>query len=302
MSLCYQCPRKCGVDRCNVNGFCGVGGELIRVGRASLHLWEEPCISGENGSGTIFFSGCNLGCVYCQNRDLSQKYGGIDITTQQLSDLMLRLQSNGAHNINLVTPSHYVSQIASALRMAMHKGLQIPVVYNTSGYDSVASLRSLNGLISVYLADFKYMNDEIGLRYSAVSDYSAVATAALEEMFSQVGTPCFDDNGMMTRGVIVRHLILPGELQNSKDVLNKVYTSFGDDIILSIMNQYTPVGNDLPDSLNRCVTESEYNEIVEYALSIGITRAFIQEEGTQQESFIPSFNGEGVLYDSDFNG
>ena len=294
LSNCNMCPRQCGVNRYVKNGYCGVSGDLIRVGRASLHMWEEPCISGKNGSGTIFFAGCNLGCVYCQNRALSQNCDGIDITVEQLSDIMLSLQKQGAHNINLVTPTHYSAQIRKAFHLAQQKGLTIPLVYNSSGYDLPETLQSLNGIISVYLTDFKYANDHLGKLYSKVDDYSSVAMNVLREMFRQAGEPVYCD-GMLIKGVIVRHLVLPGQLQNSKDVLKKVYDEFGDRVIISIMNQYTPIGEQSLDELNRRVTPEEYDEVIEYAISIGIQNAFIQEEGTQEESFIPEFNGEGIV-------
>ena len=294
LSNCNMCPRQCGVNRYVKSGYCGVSGDLVRVGRASLHMWEEPCISGKNGSGTIFFAGCNLGCVYCQNRALSQNCAGIDITVEQLSDIMLSLQKQGAHNINLVTPTHYSAQIRKAFHLAQQKGLTIPLVYNSSGYDLPETLQSLNGIISVYLTDFKYANDDLGKLYSKVDDYSSVAMNALREMFRQVGEPMYCD-GMLIKGIIVRHLVLPGQLQNSKDVLKKVYDEFGDSVIISIMNQYTPVGEQSLDELNRRVTAEEYDEVIEYAISIGIQNAFIQEEGTQEESFIPEFNGEGIV-------
>lgn len=291
---CILCPHKCNVNRAERRGRCGVSGENIRVGRASLHLWEEPCISGKNGSGTVFFSGCNLGCVYCQNAELSQKYAGKDITVEQLANTMLALQEKGAHNINLVTPTHYSAQICSAIHIAKSKGLHIPLVYNTSGYETVEAIRSLKGLISVYLTDFKYADDVLAMRYSKVSDYFGVAFEALNEMFLQVGAPKFDDKGMMLSGVIVRHLVLPGQLQNTKDVLKTVYDKFGDKVVFSIMNQYTPIGKLPYQELNRKLQPQEYDEVIDYALSIGITNAFIQEEGTQQESYIPVFNGEGI--------
>lgn len=302
MPECTLCPRKCRVNRTTSAGRCGVYGHSIRVGRASLHMWEEPCISGENGSGTIFFAGCNLDCVYCQNKALSQNLNGNDISEKQLADLMLKLQLSGAHNINLVTPTHYLPQIRSAILQAKNGGLYIPIVYNTSGYESVEAIQSLSGLVDVFLTDYKYADDVLGTRYSGVTDYASVAFFAIAAMVSLVGPPVFDENEMLQKGVIVRHLILPGQMQNSKDALSKIFNCFGDDVILSIMNQYTPVGDNLPDELSRTVSEQEYNDIIDFALHIGITNAYIQEEGTQRESFIPSFNGEGVLDDTDFNG
>ncbi len=301
ISNCTLCPRKCGIDRTKAPGYCKVYGSLIRVGRASLHQWEEPCISGKRGSGTIFFAGCNLGCVYCQNKTLSRNCDGIDISTEQLSNVMLRLQRDGAHNINLVTPTHYAEQIMDAVKIAVNHGLQLPIVYNTSGYETIETLQRLEKTVMVYLTDFKYADCELSQKYSRVSDYPTVAFRALEEMVRQTGRPVFDDEGLLLKGVIVRHLVLPGQLQNSKDVLKLVYNSFGDDVILSIMNQYTPIERLPFEELNRCVSTEEYDRLIDYALSIGIRNAFVQEEGTQQESFIPCFNGEGVLDDTNFN-
>ncbi len=299
---CNLCPRKCQVDRNLQKGVCGVCGDKIRIGRASLHMWEEPCISGEKGSGTIFFAGCNLRCIYCQNYDLSQNLCGIDITTDQLAKTMIDLQHKGAHNINLVTPTHYSAQIVRAIELAREKGLILPIVYNTSGYESVSAIDSLKNLISVYLTDFKYADNDLAKTLSGVSDYFDVAIRALRAMVAQVGDPVYDENDMLIRGVIVRHLILPGHIQDSKDILSILYNEFGDHILLSIMNQYTPI-RALPfEELNRCLTEEEYNEVVDYALSIGITNAFIQEMGTQSDSFIPDFNGEGIINDTNTNG
>lgn len=290
---CNLCPHRCGVDRTVNKGACGVIGEDVKVARAALHMWEEPCISGENGSGTIFFSGCNLKCVYCQNAVLSHSCDGKNVTISQLSDAMISLQQQGAHNINLVTPTHYWLQIKQAIFLAREKGLCLPIVYNTSGYESVEAIESLSDIVSIYLTDYKYADNSLGKEFSAVSDYDQVAWNALNEMVKQVGSPVFDESGILERGVIVRHLVLPSFIANSKEVLNKVYHAFGDDVIFSIMNQYTPIGKQKCSALNRRLTESEYDDIINYALSIGIKNAYIQDGETQKESFIPEFNGEG---------
>lgn len=293
---CNLCARNCMVDRENQVGFCGATNKL-KIARADLHYFEEPCISGENGSGTVFFSFCSLKCVYCQNYELSYKNLGKEITIEKLAELFLMLQEKKAHNINLVTPTHYVPQIIEALKIAKNNGLYIPIVYNTHGYENIETIKMLNGYIDIYLPDFKYFSKDISLRYSNVSNYSDVATLALKEMFSQVGEFTLDENGMLKRGMIVRHLILPNCTKDSKDVLSHVYDLFRDKIYLSIMNQYTPLPHiEKYPELNRKITEKEYDEVVEFALSLGIENAFIQEGETASESFIPSFNPKDNIF------
>ncbi len=293
INKCNLCPHCCGVDRTVTKGVCGVAGEKIKVARASLHMWEEPCISGENGSGTIFFSGCSLGCIYCQNAVLSHKCVGQDVTIAELSEAMIRLQQQGAHNINFVTPTHYWLHLKQAVKLARKSGLNIPIVYNTSGYERVEAIRKLGDTVSVYLTDYKYADEDMGKQFSAVTDYAYIAFKALIEMREQVGKPQYDQNGILQRGVIVRHLVMPGHIENSKKVLQKIYQTFGDDVIISIMNQYTPIGNLPFKELNRTLTEKEYDDIIDFALQIGIKNAYIQDGETQKESFIPEFNGEG---------
>lgn len=262
-------------------------------------MWEEPCISGERGSGTVFFSGCNLRCVYCQNHDIAAGIKGKDISTERLAEIFLELQDKGAHNINLVTPTHYYPQIKEALETAKRDNkLHIPVISNTSSYESVETLREMNGLINIYLADFKYMNSELAKKYSFAENYPDVAKAAFEEMFKQVGAPEYDDAGMLKKGIIARHLMLPGCIKDSKAVIEYLYKTYGDQIILSIMNQYTPLPHvaGYPE-LNRKVSKMEYNRLTDYAVSIGVKNAFIQEGETQSDSFIPDFNFEGVVSD-----
>ena len=291
---CRQCPRNCGVLRENgVFGYCGVPTQP-KIARAALHFWEEPCISGEEGSGTVFFSGCNLQCVYCQNRSIAQGRSGKVVSVPKLSEIFLKLQEQGANNINLVTPSHYYPQIKEALSYTRGK-LKIPVISNTSSYESVEELREMEGEISIFLADYKYESSELAGRYSHAADYPAVAKKALAEMYRQVGEPKFDERGMMKRGMIIRHLLLPGCLNDSKAAVRYLYETFGDSVYLSIMNQYTPLPHVAAyPELNRKITEEEYDELIDFALELGVENAFVQEGETAEESFIPEFNGEGV--------
>jgi len=294
---CNQCPRNCNKERLEGNpssyGYCQVS-VLPKVARAALHFWEEPCISGENGSGTVFFSGCNLRCVYCQNVEIAAGVRGKEISVERLSEIFLELQEKGANNINLVTPSHYYAQIKEALRLVKEK-LRIPVIANTSSYDSVEVLREMEGLIDIYLADYKYVSTELAAKYSHAEDYPQVAAEALREMFRQVGEAEFDERGIMKKGMIVRHLLLPGCGKDSMAVLKFLYETFGDSIFISIMNQYTPLSHvEKYPELNRKVTEEEYEEVVDFAIELGIENGFIQEGETAEESFIPDFDGEGV--------
>lgn len=294
-SSCMLCPRECGVDRSVQVGRCHVGADAV-VARASLHMWEEPCISGENGSGTVFFTGCPLSCVYCQNRMISGGDNGVVLGSSELADVFLKLQDIGAHNINLVTPTHFVHQIVTALENAKGRGLCVPIVYNSSGYESVPTLKYLDGLVDIYLPDCKYFSPNISAKYSAAPDYFSCTALALAEMYRQVGPPQFqsvgseDEMPLMSRGMIVRHMILPGYVEDSKSVLRYLYSTFGDNIYISIMNQYTPLENvaGYPE-INRRVTEVEYNTVVDYAVSLGIENAFVQEGEAATESFIPDF-------------
>lgn len=269
--------------------------EHLYVARAALHMWEEPCISGTQGSGTVFFSGCTLRCVFCQNAEIAVGRAGKQITLRRLAEIFLELQEKNANNINLVTPTHYVPQIVRALRMAKKEGLYIPIVYNTSAYENVDTLKQLEGLVDVYLPDLKYVSSEASAKYSNAPDYFEKASAALAEMFRQAGPPRFDEQSRMTRGMIVRHLMLPTLAEDSKRVIRYLYQTYGDDIYISIMNQYTPLPQvqNIPE-LNRKITASEYDALVDYALDLGVTNGFIQEGGTAEESFIPAFDYEGV--------
>lgn len=292
---CHLCPRNCGVDRlAGQKGFCGVDAGIM-VARAALHMWEEPCISGKEGSGAVFFSGCSLGCVFCQNRTISKGQSGKVITVERLAELFLDLQGQKANNINLVTAGHFLPQVREALILAKEQGLTIPVVYNSSGYEKAEMLRYLDGLVDIYLPDLKYLEADLAGKYSHAKDYPEVAMKALEEMVRQVGMPEFDERGMMKKGVIVRHLLLPGHVRNSKKVLEYLYGTYGDQIYISLMSQYTPMPAMKDDpQLSRKVTDREYDRLLDHAISLGVTNCFIQEGETAKESFIPEFNGEGV--------
>lgn len=286
---CNLCPRKCGVNRYLEKGFCGATNR-IKLAYYSLHMWEEPIISGDNGSGTIFFSNCNLRCLYCQNKKISIDGYGKYISNKRLGEIMLELQSKGAHNINLVTPTHYVPNIISVLRKIKGKELKIPVVYNTSSYECVGTIIACRNLVDIYLADLRYFDDSLGEKYSLCSNYFENATMAIDEMYRQVGKCEFDNNGLLKSGLVVRVLILPGHIDDSKKIIEYLYKTYGDDIFISIMNQYTPINKCKYSNLNRKVTDKEYDEVVEYALNIGVTNAFVQEGEAASESFIPQFN------------
>lgn len=297
LSDCTLCPRKCHVNRnAGEIGYCGQTARLMAA-RAALHFWEEPCLSGTNGSGAVFFSGCNLRCVYCQNHEIAQGNAGREITAARLSDIFLGLQEKGAHNINLVTPSHFVPQIITALNTAKKQGLFIPIIYNTSAYETVETLHMLDGLVDIYLPDLKYYSTALSENYSHAPDYFGTATAAIAEMLRQVGTPVFADGegSLMRRGVIVRHLLLPGCGRDSRQILRYLHETYKNDIYISIMNQYTPLSqvSGIP-ALNRRVSDKEYARIIDYAIRIGIENGFIQEGETASESFIPAFDYEGI--------
>lgn len=291
---CTLCPRACRVDRTqNSYGRCR-SGMLPRVAHVMLHMWEEPCISGTHGSGTVFFSGCPLGCVYCQNHDISERYIGAEYDEESLSKLFLSLEAQGAHNVNLVTATHHIPHIAEAIRRARDKGLTLPIVYNTSGYERAESLSLLDGLVDIYLTDVRYHSAKTATLYSGASDYPRVAMEALSVMHRQVGDPAFDEGGLMKKGVIVRLLLLPGHLIEAKQILKEVYRAYGDSVYISLMSQYTPtekVARKVP-ALSRRVTPYEYASLVDYARSLGVHRAFTQEGTSASESFIPPFSAE----------
>ncbi len=292
---CKICPRGCEVDREIKTGYCG---ELstIRLARAALHMWEEPCISGVNGSGAVFFTGCALRCIFCQNNKIADGSIGKEVSIDKLATIFLRLQDQKAENINLVTGSHFVPQIVKAIELAKKSGLCIPIIYNCSGYEKVETLQKLQGLIDIYLPDMKYYDSNLSKSFSNAPDYFMIASKAIEEMVSQVKKVEFDENGMMRSGVIVRHLILPAHTKDSCNILKYLYQTYGNTIYISIMNQYTPViYQENFKELNRALTKREYKKVIDYALSLGVTNAFIQEGETARESFIPSFNYEGIL-------
>lgn len=288
LEKCNLCPRNCGVNRHVSIGMCGAN-DKVKVAYYSLHQWEEPIISGSNGSGTIFFSHCNLKCIFCQNKKISTDGYGKEISNERLADIMLELERKGAHNINLVTPTHYVPQIVSCLRKVKDKGLKIPVVYNTSSYENVETIEMLDGLIDIYLADLKYFDDKLATSYSNCKDYFKYATLAIDTMYTQVGKFVIKDD-IMKSGLIVRVLILPGHIDDAIKIIDYLYNKYGDNIIISIMNQYTPLFELDFHNLNRKVTDWEYNNVIQHACDIGIKYAFVQDGETQSESFIPDFD------------
>jgi len=291
---CRLCPRRCGADRSSAMGFCGES-DVLRVARASLHPWEEPPLSGKKGSGTVFFSGCNLGCIFCQNHAIAHESRGKEISAERLAEIFLELQEKGASNINLVTAVHFTPHVIRALDLAKQNGLSLPVVYNSGGYESVETLRRLEGYIDVYLPDYKYRDPILAKRLSGAYDYPQVAEMALHEMVSQIGDCAFDENGMMTRGVIVRHLVLPKHTDDSMAVLAYLYETYGDRIWISIMSQYTPIRQyEKYPELSRKLTTYEYGKVVKFAQKLGIRNGFLQSGEAAKESFIPSFEGEGV--------
>lgn len=292
---CLLCPRKCGINRrTGQTGVCGVSSE-IKVARAALHYWEESCISGKRGSGAVFFSGCSLHCVFCQNREISDGKAGKVISKERLSDIFMELADKGANNINLVTPGQYIPDIVWAVNDAKSRGMKLPIIYNTSGYENVTELKLLEGIVDVYLPDFKYMDSTLSARYSRAKDYPSVAKQALSEMVRQQPDVVIDDaTGLIQKGVIVRQLLLPGHVNDAKAVLKYLYDTYHDHVYISMMSQFTPIAlKDYPE-INRTVTKREYERLVNYALEIGITNAFIQEGDVAKDSFIPAFDCEGV--------
>lgn len=292
---CLLCPRKCGINRSTgQTGVCGVSSE-IKVARAALHYWEEPCISGKRGSGAVFFSGCSLHCVFCQNREISDGKAGKVISKERLSDIFMELADKGANNINLVTPGQYIPDIVWAVNDAKSRGMKLPIIYNTSGHENVTELKLLEGIVDVYLPDFKYMDSTLSARYSRAKDYPSVAKQALSEMVRQQPDVVIDDaTGLIQKGVIVRQLLLPGHVNDAKAVLKYLYDTYHDHVYISMMSQFTPIAlKDYPE-INRTVTRREYERLVDYALEIGITNAFIQEGDVAKDSFIPAFDCEGV--------
>ncbi len=306
---CMLCPRNCNADREHGKmGYCKMDNRIFAA-RAALHMWEEPVISGKNGSGAVFFCGCPLGCVYCQNHKIALGESGREISTERLVEIFFELKEKGANNINLVTPTHYILQIRKALIQAKKENLNLPIIYNTGSYEKAEVLKLLEGLVDVYLPDLKYMSVQLSLRYSNASDYFSIAAAAIKEMFRQVGAPVFYREGnyfrtieyqeeetvLIKKGVIIRHLVLPQAIEDSKNIVKYIYNTYGNNVFISILNQYTPVNQlDRYPELMRKVTEEEYEEVVNYAVEIGVERGFIQEGNTAEESFIPQFDYEGI--------
>ena len=295
LEKCDLCPRKCFVNRASGElGFCTASND-VKIAKASLHHWEEPCISGLLGSGTVFFSNCNLKCVFCQNHKISHDGYGKIVSISRLSEIFLEQQSRGALNINLVTPSHYVPQIIEALKLAKSCGLNIPILYNSNGYENVDTIKILRGFIDVYLPDLKYYNDKYAVKYSKAPNYFASARAVITEMVSQVGAPKFDSDGILQKGVLIRHLMLPGLLFDSKKILDFVHSTFNDSVYISLMNQYTPMHESFKyPEINKVINPNHYEALINYALKIGITKCFIQESGTSSKSYVPNFDLSNV--------
>ena len=300
MEQCRLCGRRCGINRTIRAGRCGMT-EKVYAARAALHMWEEPCISGKEGSGTVFFTGCPLGCVFCQNREIAlgrrhDEAVGVPLTEEQLAETFLDLERQQANNINLVTPTHFVPQIIRAVRIARERGLTVPIVYNTGSYETEETVSSLKGTVDIFLPDLKFMDPDISDRYAKAPDYFEVAERAIRRMVEIAGQPAFDDRGMMKRGVIVRHMVLPGHTKDSKRIISYLHETYGEKIYVSIMNQYTPmpgIGDEFPE-LARRVTRREYERVVNHAIWLGMENVFIQEGPTAEESFIPDFDGTGL--------
>lgn len=295
-SKCFICPRKCGADRSVSKGVCGAG-DKIKIARAAPHFWEEPCISGYGGSGAVFFSGCNMKCVYCQNYEISSGCFGGEISTERLKEIYKELISEGVHNINLVTPTHFSEEILKTL----NEPLPVPVVYNTSGYDSIGTLRSFEGKIQIYIPDMKYMSASLAQKYSGAPDYPETAEKAIKEMFRQTGEFELDSEGIMKKGVIIRHLMLPGELENTLDVIDWVSSEFDNKVMFSLMSQFTPNENCKYKELQRRVTREEYEKAVDYMYLAGIENGFVQDFSSATSDYTPSFKLEGV-YKSVYGG
>ncbi len=289
MSLCDLCPRRCAVDRSETTGVCGVG-DTLKIARASAHFWEEPCISGYGGSGAVFFSGCNLKCVFCQNYEISSGGFGKEITVERLCEIYDELIYSGVHNINLVTPTHYADKILQSLK----NPIPVPVVYNSSGYDSVETLRKFEGKVQIYLPDLKYLNPHIAKKYSKAADYPQTAKEAIREMYRQVGDAVLDDEGIMQKGVIIRHLMLPGELENTLDVIDWVADEFNNKVIFSLMSQFTPNVNCNMPNLQQPVSENEYQRAVDYMYLAGIENGYVQDFSSAKSEYTPPFDLSGV--------
>lgn len=290
LNSCTICPHNCKVNRNNGQiGRCRSGNK-VKIALASVHNYEEPCISGKNGSGTIFFSNCNLSCIYCQNYKISQLGKGYELSVEELANIMLEQQEKGVNNINLVTPTMYAYQIIEAIKIARKNGLNIPIVYNTNGYENVKTIQDLNGYIDIYLPDLKYYSNELSKKYSKVDNYFKYTTEAIKEMYRQVGCPVFDENGIIQKGLIIRHLVLPNHLQNSKHVLKWIKENMPEDTYVSVMAQYFPTYKAKEDDLiNRKLTKKEYKEIEEFLYTLDLRNGYMQELGEHEEEYVPDF-------------
>lgn len=291
LERCNICPHKCQVNR--IKGQVGrcKSGNKVKIALYSIHNFEEPCISGKNGSGTIFFSNCNLNCVFCQNYEISQLGQGKEFEISELADIMIKEQEKGVENINLVTPTSYIIQIAESIKIAKGKGLEIPIVYNTNSYENIESLKLLDGLVDIYLPDLKYYYNKLGKKYSNVDKYFEIATNAILEMYRQVGNIQIDSNGILQKGVVIRHLVLPNHIENSKKVLKWIKENLNNKVFVSIMAQYFPTykAKDI-EKINRKLTKKEYQEIMEYVDSIGLDNGYVQELGEHEEEYVPKWN------------
>lgn len=290
LKQCKICPHNCNVNRLNGKiGRCKCT-DKIKIALASVHNYEEPCISGINGSGTIFFSNCNMNCIYCQNYEISQLGKGKEISIKELTDIFINQQEKGVNNINLVTPTMYAFQIIEAIKLAKKNGLIIPIIYNTNGYEKIETLKALQGYIDVYLPDLKYYSNKLSIKYSKVNNYFSVATEAIKEMYRQVGTPKFNEDGIMQRGIIIRHLVLPNHIQNSKNILKWIKENMPQDVYVSIMAQYFPTYKAKEDELlNRKLTKKEYKEIEKFLYTLDLKNGYIQELGEHEEEYVPDF-------------
>ncbi len=291
LAKCEICPHNCKVNRLNGNaGRCGCT-DKVRIALASVHYYEEPCISGKNGSGTVFFSGCNLNCKFCQNYEISQEGKGIEITIKELADIFIKQQNKGVNNINLVTPTMYAYQIIEAIKIAKQKGLHIPIIYNSNGYENVETIKNLNGYIDVYLPDLKYYDDELGLKYSGIKDYFKYSTKAILEMYKQVGAPKFDENGNIIKGLMIRHLVLPNQIENSKHILKWIKENIDENVYINIMAQYFPSYKAKKiEGLNRKLTQEEYQKIENFVYELDIKNGYMQELGEHEEEYVPNFD------------
>ena len=291
---CNLCPRRCGANRTQRAGFCGAK-DLVRIALVSLHQWEEPCLVGERGAGTVFFSYCNLRCAYCQNHEISHSGKGVEVSQERLAEIFLEQQARGAATLDLVTPTHYVPQIIAALDMAREQGFDLPVVYNSSGYETVETIEALRGYVDIFLPDLKYMSAESGGEYSAAADYFSHASMAIKKMVELTGTVQFADNGQMEKGVLVRHMVLPGHRHESMELMKWLWENFGRTIQVSLMNQYTPMYKAAEHKkINRRLTTFEYESVVDYVLDLGMENVYVQERRSASEEYVPDFNGAGV--------